>query len=77
MRLRRILAATDFSPESRAAVRAGVALAVSHRATLWIAHAVPAMIDARHGLPRMYREMQAFVEAESDRRLASAVRAAN
>jgi nucleotide-binding universal stress UspA family protein len=77
MKFRRILAATDFSPESRAAARAGATLAAKHRGILWIAHAVPTVIDSPGGLPRMYREMQALVEADSNRHLSAAVRAAS
>ena len=73
MRFRRILAATDFSPASRPAVRAAAKLAASHRGVVWITHAVAPVYDAMGGLPRMYREMQSFVESEARRRLSRAV----
>jgi len=76
MKLRRIMVATDFSLESRAAVRAGTRLAAAGRGRMWIAHVVPAMVDAPGGLPRVYREMESLVHAHAARNLASAVRAA-
>ena len=76
MRFRRVLAATDFSPASRAALLAARRLAASHRGVVWIANVVPPLVEAPGGLPRMYREMQALVQSDADRRLSAAVRAA-
>lgn len=44
--LRRILVATDFSAESRKALRYGVALAREFEATLHLVHAVPTVLPA-------------------------------
>jgi nucleotide-binding universal stress UspA family protein len=76
MRFRRVLAATDFSPASRAALLAARRLAASHHGVLWIANVVPPLVEAPGGLPRMYREMQALLQADADRRLSAALRAA-
>ena len=66
MRFRRILAATDFSHASKAALHAARKLSASHRGVLWIANVVPPLVDGPGGLPRMYREMQALVESAAD-----------
>ena len=66
-KLRNILIATDFSPASRPAFRSAVELAAESGARLWIAHAIPAIPAGR--IPRMYQDMDAFLQAEADKRL--------
>ena len=75
---RNILIATDFSPASRPAFRQAVELAAANGAALWIAHvaAPPPMPIAASGVPRIYREMDAFIVAEAEKRLGALTKAA-
>jgi nucleotide-binding universal stress UspA family protein len=66
-KLRNILVSTDFSSASRQAFRTAVELAAASDARLWIAHVIPAIPAGR--LPRMYQGMDAFLQAEADKRL--------
>ena len=77
-RIRNILMATDFSSASRPAFRRAVELAVASRATLWIGHVVPAVPGTLSGgmLPRVYREMEAFLRGDAQKRLRGLTKAA-
>lgn len=66
-KLRNILFSTDFSPASRMAFRSALELAAASRAKLWIAHVIPAIPTGP--IPRVYREMDAFLRSEADKRL--------
>lgn len=70
-RIRNVLFATDFSSASRPAFRRAVALAAASRARLWIGHVIP-WAPRRIGgeaLPRMFREMDAFIRRDAEKRL--------
>lgn len=75
---RSILVATDFSPASGPAFREAVELAAANGAALWIAHvaAPPPMPIAASGVPRIYREMDAFIVSEAEKRLGRLMKAA-
>lgn len=77
-RIRTVFFATDFSPASRPAFRRAVDLAAASRATLWIGHVIPVAPAHFDGgvLPRMYREMDAFVRKDTEKRLRALVEAA-
>jgi nucleotide-binding universal stress UspA family protein len=68
---RNVLVATDFSSASRPAFRRAVALAAASRAVLWIGHVIPPAPRRVDGgaLPRMYREMDAFIRSDAEKRL--------
>ena len=69
--IRNVLFATDFSSASRPAFRRAVALAAASRAVLWIGHVIPPAPRRVAGgaLPRMYREMDAFIRSDAEKRL--------
>lgn len=65
--IRNILVATDFSAASRPAFRYAVAMAAGNRARLWIGHVLPSVPESIGGnpLPRMYREMDLFIQKDA------------
>jgi nucleotide-binding universal stress UspA family protein len=77
-RTRNVFFATDFSPASRPAFRRAVDIAAASGATLWIGHVIPEAPGHIDGgaLPRMYREMDAYVRKDADRRLRTLVASA-
>jgi len=77
-RIRNVFFATDFSRASRPAFRRAVDLAAANRATLWIGHVIPPAPGRIDGgaLPRMYREMDAFIRKDAEKRLRALVGAA-
>lgn len=74
-RFRNILVTTDFSPASRPAVSAALALAAESGGKVWIAHAVPPI--PRGSAPRMYREMDEFLRSHASRNLKRLAATAN
>lgn len=74
-RFRNILVTTDFSPASRPAVSAALALAGESRGKVWIAHAVPPI--PRGSAPRMYQEMDEFLRSHATRNLKRLAATAN
>jgi nucleotide-binding universal stress UspA family protein len=75
MRFRRILHATDFSPASKRAFAAALAMAKQHRATLTIAHVRPSILPIGEGYvpPKTYETLDAADRRASQAELARLV----
>ena len=76
---RPVIHATDFSPGSRGALVEAISLARDRRAPLWILHVLPPPVppEAVAYIPmKMYRDMEAAVAREAERRMAALVAAA-
>ncbi len=69
---RHILLATDFSPTSGAAWKRGLSLAKSAGARVLIVHVVPSLAQAQ-SVRWAYREMEAEIRADAQRRLTALV----
>jgi|APFre7841882630_1041343.scaffolds.fasta_scaffold62332_1 nucleotide-binding universal stress UspA family protein len=69
---RHILLATDFSPSSGAAWKRGLSLARACGARVLVVHVVPSLAEAQP-LRWAYREMEAEIRADAQRRLKALV----
>lgn len=74
IRLRSIFVATDFSPASRPAFRTAVRMAAASGARLSIGHVLPSV--PRGVVPPIYREMDAFLRSDAEKRMSAVTRAA-